>query len=624
MLKYWKRILWTVCVLFLCVIDQRIGSSTGEPQLIFSACVALVVGIFILTHYSIRDFLKLPYAVWALLCLIGVPAAMIWGRGHTLYPGRFNTVICILALYGFILIRTFIAFMIEKKKPGIAPAGLTLFGILFLFIAFSRYNDKWPLMYLAAFFLFYLTDLTQEEKETFLCALQDGIIAGFFLIQGLALVFRPYDTLRYMGMYANTNMNALFYQAVYCAFLSRFCILEAHKYAEGVSPIPLLEKIWKWACLAFAAAMWPFVFLTMCRSALLGMGAATVLAGIYCIKYCAKKRFLHGAGYAALLALIAVAGFPVVYGAVRYLPPLFHHPIWFYNDYSEERVHSSDPWDSPKFTGWEEVLKENLGRFADLLPMSLEGNGGYSAQTDPEGLDYSDIADPADLPGNSDSATAAGLPGNSNSATATGLPDYSDSTAPASLPDYSDSTAPASLPDYSDSTAPAALPDSFDATSPSDLPGGLDASDPDAANPLPEDAVPELKSTSARLSIYSHYLANLNLTGHLEQENGLQVSEDYYAPHAHNLFLQYAFNYGIPAGILFFLWIVVTGIRLLINVFRGQKPSPCIAALLLFAASIVFGLTEIMWRNGLLSNTMMFLLPYFAWAQKGSEAKDPS
>ena len=613
MLKYWKRILWTVCVLFLCIIDQRIGSSTGEPQLIFSACVVLVVGVFILTHYSIRDFLTLPFVVWAVVCLIGAPAAMIWGQGHALYHGRFNTIVCILVLYGFILIRTFIAFIIEKKRPGIAPTGLALFGTLFLFIAFSRYNDKWPLMYLAAFFLFYLTGLTQEEKETFLCALQDGIIAGFFLIQGLAFVFRPYDTLRYMGMYANTNMNALFYQAVYCAFLSRFCILEAHKYAECVNPISLPEKIWKWACLAFAAAMWPFVFLTMCRSALLGMGAATVLGGIYCIRHCAQKRLLHGLGYAALLALIACAGFPVVYGAVRYLPPLFHHPIWFYNDYSEERVHSNDPWDSPKFTGWEEVLKENLGRFADLLPMSSEENSEYSAQTDP-----------ANLPDSSDTADSDRLPDNADATDPDGLTDNSHSSAAAGLPDNSDAAGLADFPDNSDAADPAGLPDSPDAAPMSDLPNGSDAADPGTVAPPPEDPVPELKSTSARLAIYSHYLASLNLTGHLEQENGLQVSEDYYAPHAHNLFLQYAFNYGIPAGILFLVWIGLTGIRLLMNVFRSRKPSSCIAALLLFAAAIVFGLTEIMWRNGLLSNTMMFLLPYFAWARKDSEAKYPS
>ena len=597
MVKYWKRILWTACVLFLCVTDQRIGSSTGEPQLIFSSCVVLITGIFILTHYSLRDYLKPPYAVWAAFCAVAAPAAMIWGRGRSLYPGRFNIVVCILVLYGFILIRTLIAFIVEKRKPGINPWFLGMFGIMILLMAFSRYNDRWPLMYLAGFFLFYLTGQTKEEKNLFLCALQDGIIAGFFLIQGLAFIFRPYDTLRYMGMYANTNMNALFYQAAYCAFLSKFCVLEVRRKENGAA-VSAAETIWKWACFALAAAMWSFVFLTMCRSAFLGMGTATVLAGIYCLKHCGQKHLLQGIRYAILLLAVTIAGFPVVYSAVRYLPPVFHHPVWFYNDYSEERVHSSDPWNSPKYTDWRDVLQENLGRFSDLLPASFV-NGASRPQDTGE-----------DAPA-SDTLTA----GENHSAEENSS--LADSLSPAVTADSSPDFTGASSDGREDTDMPEQPDDSSAPADPGSSPTGESLSgqeDPQASQEAPSPE--ELKSTSARLAIYSHYLTSLNLTGHLEQENGLQVSEDYYAPHAHNLFLQYAFNYGLPVGILFFLWIAASGIRLLADVFRSKRPSPSITALLLFAAAVIFGLTEIMWRNGLLSNTLIFLLPFYAWSEK--------
>lgn len=588
MLKHWKQILWTACVLFLCIIDQRIGSCTGESQLIFSSCVALVVGIFILTHYSLRSYLLPHCAVWAVLCAIAAPAAMIWGNTHALYPGRFHTIVCILVLYGFLFIRTALALIKEKKKTGMKPWLLGIFALLFLFFALSRYNDKWPLMYLAAFFLFYLTGFTQEEKQIFLYSIQDGIIAGFFVIQGLAFVFRPYDTLRYMGMYANTNMNALFYQAVYCAFLSKFCIMEIRP-RESDSKTPVFLTIIKWLCFAFAAAMWSFVFLTMCRSALLGMGTATVLAGIYCLKHTAKKRLQKGFRYVLLLAVITAAGFPAVYGAVRYLPPVFHHPVWFYNDYSEERVHSNDPWDSPKFTAWQDVLKENLGRFWDLLPSSLR-NGGEDSVS---GV----------LPDSQESMARK------NTSAAEPDSNLTPEDTSAAEPDSSPATEDASTAELGSISPEDAFSEDSQENSSGDAPSASAEDSPS----------PELKSTSARLTIYRHYLSSLNLTGHLEQENGLQVSDDYYAPHAHNLFLQYAFNYGLPAGILFFLWIAAALIKLFMDVFRSRKPSSSITALLLFAAAVVFGLTEIMWRNGLLSNTLIFLLPYFAWPRESED-----
>ena len=618
MLKNWKRILWTVCVLFLCVIDQRIGSSTGEPQLIFSSCVALVVGIFILTHYSLRDYLKLPYAVWAAVCAVAAPAAMIWGHGHSLYPGRFNTIVCILVLYGFILIRTVTAFVAEKRKPGMNPWILGMFGVMILLMAVSRYNDRWPLLYLACFFLFYLTGLTQEEKKLFLCALQDGIIAGFFLIQGLAFVFRPYDTLRYMGMYANTNMNALFYQAVYCAFLSKFCVMEVRQKQDGAS-VPAAATVWKWACFALAAAMWSFVFLTMCRSAFLGMGAATVLAGLYCLKYSGKKLLLKGFQYVMLLVLIAMAGFPVVYGAVRYLPPVFHHPVWFYNDYSEERVHSSDPWDSPKFTDWRDVLRENLGRFSDLLPSSLVSIKEGSPEIDIPG---SSGQDDSFIPETSENSVSPNFMDAEPSAGSTPAPDNPPAT---DVPQNTEAPQDTGVPQNTEAPQATGVPQNTEAPQDTDVPQTPETSQntdvlQSAEVPQATEAPAELKSTSARLAIYSHYLSCLNFTGHLEQENGLQVSEDYYAPHAHNLFLQYAFNYGLPAGILFLLWIAAAIIKLMADVFRSKGSTASVTALLLFGAAVVFGLTEIMWRSGLLSNTLIFLLPYFAWAEQSKNS----
>jgi len=58
--------------------------------------------------------------------------------------------------------------------------------------------------------------------------------------------------------------------------------------------------------------------------------------------------------------------YPICFAAVRYLPPLFHHPVWFDGEYSEEKVHSWDPWDSEKYVDFDELIEETGSR---IVPM---------------------------------------------------------------------------------------------------------------------------------------------------------------------------------------------------------------------------------------------------------------
>lgn len=587
-----KRIFWTLCVLFFCIADQRLGSATGESQLVFTNCAVIALALMALAHYPLRSFRKPAYYVWGSLSLACGAVLFAIGCRKTAYPGNFSTMILLVIVFGFWLLRTLDALFVEKVRPVMNKWGLLLFALFFCLTLISRYDNHLSPIFLLAFGLFYLTAFTAKEQQALLNALIDGILLGFFLIQGLALVFRPYDTIRYMGMYANPNMNALLYQAAFCAFLARFCLFEFSAPAFSSSQERCLFTVKKWGCFLLACCMWSLVLFTMCRSALLGMGAAAFVALLWCAVRHSRRKLLHGIRYIGLMLLLTAVCFPAVYGFVRYIPPLFHHPVYFYNDYSEERVHSWDAWDSPKYISWEAVLQENFSRLMDLFPSSW-------------------ISD-----------TSADTPVNPSSGT---LPvDISADTPVEPSPD----TLPGDLSaDTPVNPSPDTLPGDLSADiSVEALTAQIPAAGTPKTDTLPEQMIypemqqqEEFKSTSARLSIYRHYLGALNIMGHKEQDNGIQLTEDYLAPHAHNLFLQYAFNYGLPAGLLFLCFIASSGILLLIAVFRsGAKKSMPIAALkivalLPFAATAAFGMTEMMWRFGMLSNLLLFLLPFFAW-----------
>lgn len=525
-----KGILYTLLVVFFCIADQRRGSAPGQVQFIFVNLVGVAICLMMCTAYRWKDFMKLPYFLWTVLFVIGAAFVTYYKADSILYRGQWNTALLNIWFLGLLGIRLIFRFLVEKQRPSFSIKAMIVFFAFMLLACLSINDSLWPWWYLVLFGMLYVTEFSGEDRLLLRDALLNGMILGFFIIQGLAFVFRPYDNLRYPGLYANANINALFYSLVYCAFLGKYCIYFTK--GKEVKHGRLLQIV----CLAFCGAMWSFVCLTMCRSAMLGMAVSTAFAGIYCL--CQVKKGVIWKGFGMLLGLVVcvIVSAPICFCAVRYLPPLFHHPIWFGGEYSEAKVHSWDPIDSPKYIKWEQVLEGMLGRWEDVK--------------------VSDLFSDADN----------------------------------SQPIYIASVSPRSV-----------------------ITGLMLSQTP----VLDEDSV---TSVNVRLGIHKYYLERLNLWGHKNAENGLQLTEYYWAPHAHNLFLQMAFSFGIPAGLFFLIW-VFGGILVLIRKAFGKEKDTGSAALLLFYIDIVvFGMLEIVWLTGQLSFTLLFLLPVFVF---GNNRKKP-
>ncbi len=76
---------------------------------------------------------------------------------------------------------------------------------------------------------------------------------------------------------------------------------------------------------------------------------------------------------------------------------------------------------------------------------------------------------------------------------------------------------------------------------------------------VPEEALRDDDYTNGRLDIFKSYLEQLNMTGHEEMGAILKSGEN--ATHAHNIYLQVAYDHGIPVGIFFVLLGAATFMR---------------------------------------------------------------
>ncbi len=111
--------------------------------------------------------------------------------------------------------------------------------------------------------------------------------------------------------------------------------------------------------------------------------------------------------------------------------------------------------------------------------------------------------------------------------------------------------------------------------------------------------------SNGRVDIFKAYLARLNLTGH--DAMGVDTEEMSY-PHAHNTFLQTAYDHGIFVGICFLLLGVVSGVRALVLCLRQQDKIDDVFPLMVLVAFGMAGMTEWVFHPSILLGFTLLLV----------------
>ncbi|MCM1044030.1 MAG: O-antigen ligase family protein [Candidatus Gastranaerophilales bacterium] len=516
----WKRILYTVCFIVLCVIDQRTKTGSGLDGWLetFRDLMGVIMACMILIHYKVEDFKrwKTPYLIWSVLSVIGGIGAFLWGIDRRPFLNDWIVVILDVILFGYIIIHTFISVIIENKLPKLEKGFGIVWAIMMLLMIVSRSDYSWPLCYMIMFGCFCLTDFTREERMDLFHGSLNGIICSFFLFQGYCLMFRPYDIVRYTGIYNNPNLNALFYVEVLCAVFIKVLYVTKKKACKGI-------RIFYWLGVGVLLS---FLFMTIGRTAWMVAFLFGILFLILWNKLMNRKRFLING---IVMVLCACLMFPLCYGLVRYVPPMFHHPVWFWGEWSDERAHSWDAWDSEKYIDMEELMQNALGRVTVILGDALK-NSPF--------LIKADAADATETTPEDDLRMRAAVL-------------------------------------------------------------------------TPEEGEDPIL---VRNTIYKHYWQNLNWFGHRYEEQGFQLTWRYWIGHAHNIYLQYGTDFGIPVMILFVILLIWGSAMCL---WRGVRCRSVEFGIIEIMASFfilvpaLFGILEYSWGVSSLSITMLFI----SWSQ---------
>lgn len=534
-----KRIIYMICFFFFCLIDQRIKTTSGLDGWgeTFRDLTGVVMAVLILSHYHLSDFVKrkIPYLVWSLVCVMGGIAFLWKGQSLVWFANDRAVLVMDVFLFGIILIHIFTDLILDRQRPRLYKPFAFAWLAMMLLMMVSRSEYLWPFGYLVMFGCFYLTDYTAAEREDLFQGMLDGVILGFFVLQGWCFVFRPYDAVRYVGVYSNCNLNALFYLVVLAAALTR--LVQVYRRGGG-----RLLRLYYWLGTGVVLG---FLFMTISRT---GWFAAAVLvfAGLLCLWRVLSRGNLFVSLFknGLIVVFCAVLTFPLVFGAVRYLPPAFHHPVWFFGEWHEDKVHSWDKWDSEKFVNLDRLMRVANSRVATILDTLFEKAEPESTlRLEVEGENLA-----------SENQTAEDKK---------------------SQPDVS----PLQQQLYDEALA-----------------AGFALDRADRGNSL-----------LVRKAIYRYYIHLLNFRGHPDSEQGFQIFPNQRIGHAHNIYLQYGVDFGIPVLILFVALVVWSAVRFVREFMR--EPSENAAGCLLFLLiPAVFGLLEYCWGPGSMAVTLLFVI----------------
>lgn len=377
---------YTLLFSLLGLIDQRRGSAIGEIQMIFSNCTGLVVACMLLPSLQLDKFKKRIYKIWTPICMILTAAACVYTWAAVEYPGQRIVTVLTIAVWSY-----YIVYIIQEWKE-IEKAGrlkrpfFWCFVILMLLIQFSKYESTTALWYLLIFGGMYLIGIPERNREKFFQGMLNGMILWFFVQQIIAFGFRPYDYVRYKGLYSGETQNGLFYMFAYCAFLLKWIWLKKRG-----------AKLWWQAiCFFLAAGCVSFMLFTGGRAPLVASAVVTLMIYVW-YDICCQKSIYRWLKHCLLFGVCLVVTFPLVYGCIRYLPTILHHPVWFEGEYVESTsVRSFDPWDSDRYISFEAALETNIGRILQILGVDM---GAAKVQAAELGQPGSSRENPYALPG---------------------------------------------------------------------------------------------------------------------------------------------------------------------------------------------------------------------------------
>ena len=436
----------------------------------------------------------------------------------------------IIVILAGILVLNFVRLIvlaIKKKKISARPS---LFGVIiavfFVAIIVLRNTRQWGIYLVLLFTCFFIRLAVWDKKKDYYNILAGGLMLNY----GISMIFSL--THRYFAGYILGRFGFIFHTvtvtAEYFTFMGAVAtvllVVKIVSLPKGSGLKDMIVIAWKEIVL-FGFIM-SYAIFTVSRTGYLAICAATFLV-LCVVASCYTKQLLRIIG---VLLLSLILCFPAAFTLQRIIPTMVADPVFYPIDDTDEFIRGGADWDNTNFMCVE--------RFVNLFESKILG------------IDVGSYEFPIDR----------------NNYTKDGTPLYDTYGLP-----YEDSFQNPDSEYYDPKYG-------FDDKNDAEAEGLLAAAGftraeyhmllEEMADYIDYDNVLDVIS-NGRVTIFKAYLSDLNTWGH--EDMGTLLPNGEIAVHAHNTFIQVAYDHGIVGGVAFIVMIIAALVSSLVYFVKNRR-----------------------------------------------------
>ena len=374
------------------LIDLYRTVGASEQTMMATQAIGLVIAGVLITHYQIKEFFKLYNLIWGILCAIGIfTIHSIYSRltSAILYE-RECWIICInVCLYGMIYTYLIKKSIKEKNnikeilKNCISVRNLpVLFWLVYEICAICAKEIIYRPFFETAYFLpFFVVVFSGDERKRLYENFTNGILIGFWALQAIAFLRRPWvdNMSQYPGMYTNSNL-----YDIMCMLVLFLLLLRMTK----VRRVKGIKCIQYWFYLLQYGMIFSFIMLSVGRMTIIFTIVGTaiyLLMMLLVVERVKVKQFILSAA-SIILAIIIM--FPVTVASVSYFPRILKRPI----SYGMEYEKWGDLNNKDNYVSIDEFAEMFIGRAVALLKgEQTDTESNTTAESAPEVV-YENVA----------------------------------------------------------------------------------------------------------------------------------------------------------------------------------------------------------------------------------------
>lgn len=532
-----RACLWATVLIFAALHNNSM--TDYEKGLRLREMIA-AAGVLLFSYQNRKWYFSIPAIVWSIVCVFGGDSYV---QAHNTHIEHYNTALrTVWAVWGVgLAIYHMVMLLIETKckefrKIKWIPFGITL--IFFIANAIFNFENSWVILIVAFVSVFCLHYMLIPNKKEYLQEMVKGMFILLIAVAVFCMLRRPFHYFmhtRYGGIFFTVTSNALFLCIPIAAALAKLIENAEKKWSAKLSYVMLL------------GVGLSYMLFTVSRTGILAVGVMVLFAIAFAGKGMNKQAWKLRGKQTLLILCSFLYCLPIMYGATRMLPAVAANPHYFGFEKGYVYFDENTEWDSENYI--------TVKRFAGLVLENVFGvEDAYSRSMfwDIYGHEKPTYLEKQNAADNADENPMVG--------------------ADVAVTDSVEEAANEETP-KEDIKEESAVEESDVEPVVTETPVVVE--EPDLQNDY----------SNGRFDVYKAYLAKIEGKGH--KGMGITMEDGEAIVHAHNSYIQMAYNFGLVIGILFLIFAATQFIMAILFAVREKEFFPLMIIVAFGVASLV-------------------------------------